>query len=572
MEPYVKLAFTMRDTPGAYAVLLGAGASIAAGMPSAWDVQEDLIERLAAAEGTTGIGDPHAWYQERFGHPATYDDLLAALTSTPFERQALLRSYFEPDEHEREDGLKQPTAAHRAIARLVAAGHVRIVLTTNFDRLMETALREANIEPTVVANAADAAGLAPLHTIKCLVVHVHGDYLTPKSMLNTPEELDHYADDIDRLLDRVFTDYGLIISGWSATWDPALRNAVARSTTRFFASYWTDPKELSETAQNLLTHRAITYIQADADTFFTQTADAADAVTDTARRHPASIDIAVAAAKRALDGFSQGITLHDTLRREIDRIAALPLRTTGPWNVGNPAVVEAEHGRRLDTLEAETELLLTLVAVTAYWGSNTTDRWWLRDIEQLGAPLDPGGDLALIKLVRAPATMMIYAAGIAALAAERWDTLAQTLTEPRVQQRISGKVYAAAALLSPWETLNINNSSKRVHDQLRRVFTQHLTLSETAYDEAWERFEYLRVLVEHDAGLSFGWPHISPTGYLDTFDPAPAAWLKRQIDQHGDDIPVLRGGLLDGSRQRLDQAVAGVETSFNHMAHQMRYA
>ncbi|MFG3517675.1 SIR2 family protein [Streptomyces bobili] len=572
MEPYVKLAFTMRDTPGAYAVLLGAGASIAAGMPSAWDVQEDLIERLAAAEGTTGIGDPHAWYQERFGHPATYDALLAALTSTPFERQALLRSYFEPDEHEREDGLKQPTAAHRAIARLVAAGHVRIVLTTNFDRLMETALREANIEPTVVANAADAAGLAPLHTIKCLVVHVHGDYLTPKSMLNTPEELDHYADDIDRLLDRVFTDYGLIISGWSATWDPALRNAVARSTTRFFASYWTDPKELSETAQNLLTHRAITYIQADADTFFTQTANAADAVTDTARRHPASIDIAVAAAKRALDGFSQGITLHDTLRREIDRIAALPLRTTGPWNVGNPAAVEAEHGRRLDTLEAETELLLTLVAVTAYWGSNTTDRWWLRDIEQLGAPFGPGGDLALIKLVRAPATMMIYAAGIAALAAERWDTLAQTLTEPRVQQRISGKVYAAAALLSPWETLNINNSSKRVHDQLRRVFTQHLSLSETAYDEAWERFEYLRVLVEHDAGLSFGWPHISPTGYLDTFDPAPAAWLKRQIDQHGDDIPVLRGGLFDGSRQRLDQAVAGVETSFNHMAHQMRYA
>lgn len=55
------------------------------------------------------------------------------------------------------------------------------MLTTNFDRLMETALREVNIEPTVVANAADARGLAPLHTIKCLVIHVHGDYASSPS-------------------------------------------------------------------------------------------------------------------------------------------------------------------------------------------------------------------------------------------------------------------------------------------------------------------------------------------------------------------------------------------------------
>ena len=165
MEPHVNLAFTMRDTPGAYAVLLGAGASITAGMRAAWDVQQELIERLAAAEGVTVIVDPHAWYHKRYGHAATYDGLLAALTNTPFERQATLRAYFEPSDQEREDGLKQPTAPHRAIARLVAAGHIRIALTTNLDRLVETALREVGIEPTVVGNAAHAAGLAPLHTI-----------------------------------------------------------------------------------------------------------------------------------------------------------------------------------------------------------------------------------------------------------------------------------------------------------------------------------------------------------------------------------------------------------------------
>jgi hypothetical protein len=59
--------------------------------------------------------------------------------------------------------------------------------------ILETALREEGVEPTVVATPDDATGLAPLHTLKCLVVHVHGDYLNPTSMLNTPEELEKYA-------------------------------------------------------------------------------------------------------------------------------------------------------------------------------------------------------------------------------------------------------------------------------------------------------------------------------------------------------------------------------------------
>ncbi len=565
MEAYVKLAFAMRDTPGAYAVLLGAGASVAAGMPSAWDVQQHLIERLAAAEGTSQIGDPHTWYQKRYGRPATYDDLLAALTSTPFERQAMLRSYFEPDKQEREDGRKQPTAVHRAIARLVAAGHVRIVLTTNFDRLMETALREAGVEPVVVANADGAAGLAPLHTLKCLVVHVHGDYLNPTSMLNTPEELDRYAPEVDELLDRIFAEYGLVISGWSATWDPALRNAFSRSTTRFFASYWTDPKELSVTARELLTHRGATYVRADADTFFSQAADAAAAITDAVRQHPASIDVSVAVAKRALSGTRVAISLHDTLRREISRVASLPLRTSGPWQVTDTA---AEHGRRLETLEAEAELLLALVATTAYWGRTETDRWWLRDIEQLGTHHDKYGDPSLLRLAQAPATMVIYAAGIAALAAERWGTLVRILHEPVVYGPRGERPYAAAGLLSPEWTLGLPQASERLHRQLNDVFTQHLALSETTYLEAWERFEYLRLLVQCDAELGFSEPHIRLPGYLD--DAAPVTWLDKQVALYGDNLPLIREGLLDGDSRRLQQAMDSTSSTFNAMAARQR--
>jgi NAD-dependent SIR2 family protein deacetylase len=66
--------------------------------------------------------------------------LLDALVATPAERQQLLRGYFEPTEEGAEQGIKTPTVAHQAIAELVSEGYVRVVLTTNFDRLTERAI------------------------------------------------------------------------------------------------------------------------------------------------------------------------------------------------------------------------------------------------------------------------------------------------------------------------------------------------------------------------------------------------------------------------------------------------
>ncbi|MGW7068855.1 SIR2 family protein [Streptomyces sp. NPDC054855] len=549
MEPHVTLAFALRATPGAYAVLLGAGASVPSGIPHAWDVQQNLIERLAVAEGAAEIGDPHAWYQQRYGQPATYDGLLDALTTTAFERQALLRSYFEPDEQEREEGRKKPTAAHHAIARLVAAGLVRVVLTTNFDRLIETALREAGIEPTVVAHPDDAAGLAPLHTLNCLVMHLHGDYLNATSMLNTPEELDHYTPQIDALLDRVFADYGLAIAGWSAKWDPALRNAIARSATRTFTTYWADPRPLADQAQDLATLRSATYLPADADTFFGQLADAADALAETDRQHPASTAIAVASAKRALAGNQQAISLHDTLRREFTRIATLPIRTDGPWDAAN---VEAEHGRRLRILEAEVEQLLALIATVAYWGSEETDRWWIRDIDQLAVPVYESGTAGLLNLVRAPATMVIYVAGIAALAAERWPTLARILTEPQAEKTSNEEVLPASALLGPEATLCVADHGERLREQLSVIFTGHLALSDTSYTGTWERFEYLRLITARSVGHRPARPaFIRRAELMGAYQEVPATWLQRDLARYGKNHPLLKAGFLDGSLDKL---------------------
>ena len=41
--------------------------------------------------------------------------------------------YFEPNDDEKETGLKQPTVAHKAIAKLAKKGYIKMVVTTNFD-------------------------------------------------------------------------------------------------------------------------------------------------------------------------------------------------------------------------------------------------------------------------------------------------------------------------------------------------------------------------------------------------------------------------------------------------------
>jgi hypothetical protein len=64
-----------------------------------------------------------------------------------------------------------------------------LILTTNFDHLMETALAEAGVPPQVIARANAIAGMAPLQHARATVIKLHGDYLDVQAIRNTPAEL-----------------------------------------------------------------------------------------------------------------------------------------------------------------------------------------------------------------------------------------------------------------------------------------------------------------------------------------------------------------------------------------------
>lgn len=155
-----RIAMAMATDPGVYALLCGSGLSHGARIPTGWQVQVDLVRKAAAAQGIDLPTDDDQAVEAFTA--AGYSELLAQLGTTPAARRALLAGYFEPTDDDRAEGRKAPSAAHRAIARLAADGAVRVVLTTNFDDLIEQALTAAGVRHTVWAGDDAIAGAAPL--------------------------------------------------------------------------------------------------------------------------------------------------------------------------------------------------------------------------------------------------------------------------------------------------------------------------------------------------------------------------------------------------------------------------
>lgn len=266
-DPLTQLAFSIYENKGVFAVLIGSGLSRAAQIPTGWEITLDLIRRVASAQGEGDQPDWAAWYRSRTGAEPNYSTLLEDLGSTPAERRAVLHSYIEPTPEDIEQGRKVPTAAHRSIARLVAAGYIRVIITTNFDRLMENALRDEGVEPTVVSSVDALAGAEPLTHSRCYVLKLHGDYKDAR-ILNTDEELSTYPDAYNTLLDRIFDEHGLIVCGWSGEWDHALRAAMLRAPNRRYPVFWATRGSPGDGAQQLIAHRHARVIEiAGADEF-----------------------------------------------------------------------------------------------------------------------------------------------------------------------------------------------------------------------------------------------------------------------------------------------------------------
>lgn len=375
----------MHAQPGVYAVLLGSGVSTGAGIPTGWGIIKELVGRVAAASNPAdptaadaARENPEKWWNDHGEGELGYATLLEQLAPTPAARQGLLQEFFEPSAEEKEQGLKQPSPAHRAVAQLVKDGYVRVVVTTNFDRLTETALQEVGISPRVIAHPDAVKGMAPLAHSQATVIKLHGDYLDLGSR-NTPEELEDYPEEWTRLLDQVFDEYGLVISGWSADWDTALVSCLEKAPNRRYPLYWDNRSNRGDNARRLLEARSGTIIPAnDANFLFEELYENVQALERLAHP-PLSIAMAVARLKRYLPDPVRRIDLYDLVMQATDdviqRIEDQP--TSGGVSSELLQEVYEGHFRAMDQLAA--------LMITGIWHDDQGghDQLWIDVLQRL---------------------------------------------------------------------------------------------------------------------------------------------------------------------------------------------
>jgi hypothetical protein len=515
IEPAIQAAFAVQTTPGGYALLLGSGISRSAEIPTGWDVVIDLVRKVAALAGADASADPVEFYRDEFGSDPDYSKLLEQLAGTPAERQAILRGYFEPTEDERERGAKSPTTAHRAIARLVAASYIKVIITTNFDRLLEDALAEEGVRPYVVRAAADIPGAPPVGQLACLVVKVHGDYLDTR-LRNTPRELATYEPELDALLDRLLDDHGLIVCGWSADWDEALRAAVRRIQQRRLTCFWATVHDPSILARDLIANRGAVEVHIpDADGFFVDLSEKVAALADLRERPPATVELAVATAKRLLADQAGRIRLRDLVKSETESIL---VTLAGLGDDGEDAS-DDEFERRIVQLESASAKLAAIVAAGAYWGDTPHTAIWTEAIQRLGDRGYDQGYQHLSALRGYAATLVMYSGAVGALAAGRYDSLAAIL---KVPVRRKDDQHPAAYVLEAG--LSLENSamnrlrkvrenkpnttyyvpaSERVRETVRRAVNDEAP-DDSRFGELMDRVEALIALVYADHGDTNG--------------------------------------------------------------------
>lgn len=504
LDPILSLAFSMHANRGVYALLLGSGVSRSAGIPTGWEVVLELVEKLAQSQGLNTEGNAEAWYKDKYGHKPDYSDLINKLARQPSERCQLLKPYFEPNEPERDEGLKRPTEAHKLIAKLVVQGYIRVILTTNFDRLMEQALQAEGITPDVISTKDAIKGAQPLIHSQCTVIKLNGDYLDSR-IKNTEAELASYPAPLKKLLDRVLDEFGLVIAGWSGEWDSALEDAMRRRPNRRYSTYWCAKGETSVGAQDLIQHLGAETVQIeDADSFFTLLHEKVQSLADFDKPHPLSADIAVATVKRYLVKEEHYIRLEELIRDETNKVVA----QLSEESVRAVTGLKPDNLlQQLDYYENCLEILLPILIYGSYYGSTQHSRHWVEVLQRLAdTRLNCEGSTAVLNASLWPAYLVSYALGISCVLSSNYEQLKELMA---VQSRSdTGKKYYVC-FLHPGEVtsqdhlkrlLGINRTFpaiERIENKLKHSFS-NLVPDQTRFTKLFDRFEYLRNLIAYN--------------------------------------------------------------------------
>jgi len=177
---------------GNFVLMLGAGASISSGVPPTRAIMEQLLQ-------TYGNGNEGATVEQRF-------DQLWKRTSNGM-RQEFLRAYLEP---------KTLSDGYRKLAELIKAGYFDLVLSFNFDNLLETALQDVEIRRVIRGETSEEAmqTLLDAREPRVKLVKLHGSLASAEYFLFDAREMHKYPPPIESLVANI-TGHDVVVCGYA---------------------------------------------------------------------------------------------------------------------------------------------------------------------------------------------------------------------------------------------------------------------------------------------------------------------------------------------------------------------
>lgn len=217
---------------------LGAGASVAAGIPAAGDMIWEFKQQLYITQNQVSPGTV-----SDLSNPVVKSRLQSHVDSrglpkpgSPEEYAALFETVY-PAEGDRRSFIEarirggKPSYGHLAIATMMKAGGAKIIWTTNFDTLIADAAarvfgQTASLK-TATLDAPDLAEQAFQGSRWPLEVKLHGDFRS-RRLKNTNDELRTQDERLLRVLVDSCRTAGLVVAGYSGR-DDSVMDALEKA-------------------------------------------------------------------------------------------------------------------------------------------------------------------------------------------------------------------------------------------------------------------------------------------------------------------------------------------------------
>ena len=229
MSNLTKLAYHIKETR--YALFLGAGASVESGGYTAQNIAWGILRKLYGIKPEQELQN---LFETEYNASVSFESVLEALSTSGVDRRDMIRYFFEKMAF---------SEGYRYLAALLKAGYFYpIVLTTNFDHMLEDALyADTFIEEDITVRVILPEELTSLyiepHKGEVIIVKINGDISKPNSIRMTTLETMSLPQNCEKLLIRICEQHGFIIVGYRAK-DIGVRNAMQRAESSAKCLFW----------------------------------------------------------------------------------------------------------------------------------------------------------------------------------------------------------------------------------------------------------------------------------------------------------------------------------------------